>query len=148
LFCNERIPVEGEIDLVLSGKMEVEVTGEEKDSGDNEGNEKGNLGLESDSGKPLIDQGPSPLKGKRGGGCRFVWNHLYSEEGDTYTVALFRSIIFTRITPISKRRYMGTPIKLMLNTSGVGVTMAAVTAMSRIAYFRFRVKKAALTNRR
>jgi hypothetical protein len=44
--------------------------------------------------------------------------------------------------------YKGPPIKVKLNTSGVGVIAAAVTAMRRIAYLRFRVKNAALTTLR
>jgi hypothetical protein len=52
------------------------------------------------------------------------------------------------MTPISNKIYNGPPIKAILKTSGVGVATADTTATSRIAYLRFRVKKAALTTLR
>jgi hypothetical protein len=45
--------------------MIVQITGEEENSCDNEDDEKGDLGLQSNSGDPLMDQGSDPLNGKK-----------------------------------------------------------------------------------
>jgi hypothetical protein len=128
--------------------MIVQIAGQKENPDNDKDDEKGNLGLQPYLGNPVVEQGPDPRSGKKGDGSGLVCFHRYQGERGILGLALLRSIALTKITPISNSKYIGTPIKLILKTSGVGVTTAAIIAMRRIAYFRFRVKKAAFTTLR
>jgi hypothetical protein len=68
LLCKIQIPFQIKVELSLLGEMEVQVTGQGEDSSDNEDDEKSNLGLQSNLGDPLMDQGSDPLNRKGGDG--------------------------------------------------------------------------------
>jgi hypothetical protein len=107
LLCDIEISIEVKIKLSLFGEMEIYVTGNDEYSDDIKDNEKGDLGLQSEGSflEPSTDKRSGPLDGKK---------EVFGEKQPLHlspqlwgrgisTPALFRSMILTRMTPISNR---------------------------------------------